>query len=134
MKQMIPGIRTLALVVLLAGPMTTLSATQPDPRARAKEKPIAVQVNNRNFLDMRIYVVSHGAAWRLGTVSSNTVDQFKLPRFVSSHHDTIRIVAVPIGQRAEASSQDLLANPGDRIVFHVEMDLALSNAMIIAGT
>jgi hypothetical protein len=95
---------------------------------------VVVQVENRNFLDVRVYAVSGSLVWRLGNVTGMTQAVFTLPEWMTGSGESVQMLAYPVGQRSVATSQALLVNPGDQIVFRIEQHLALSNALRRPGT
>ncbi len=87
---------------------------------------VTVKVENRNWLDMRIYAIVGGVAHRLGTVGSFRSEEFTLRKGWVGPSDVVRIVAVPIGSRAVNYAQEVLVVPGDYVEYRVENSLALS--------
>ena len=107
-------LRSLALVLLLAA--FTLSCGSGKPAARGSKK-TTLQVENRNFNDMTIYVIRESLRQRLGVVSGNTTRTFPLPDFIVAGGRTLRFQADPIGGRARPISQDITVFPGDTVFF-----------------
>ncbi len=87
---------------------------------------VTVKVENRNWLDMRIYAIVGGFAHRLGTVGSFRSEEFKLRKGWVGPSDMIRMVAVPIGSRAVNYAQEVLVVPGDFVEYRIEPSLGLS--------
>ena len=87
---------------------------------------VTVKVENRNWLDMRIYAIVGGFAHRLGTVGSFGSEEFTLRKGWIGPSDVIRMVAVPIGSRAVNYAQEVLVVPGDYVEYRIENSLALS--------
>jgi len=106
---------------------SVLHVARVDDSARAA---VRVQVDNHNFLDMRIYAESNGRRWRLGTVTAFTSETFELPRFVTLPNDEVVLVASPIGSRGVYVAQPVLVEPGDTVQFNVENQLVLSNVLV----
>ena len=97
--------------------------------AVAAEGAITVRVQNENFADMNVYVVSEGLATRLGTVTGLTSSTFTLdPSFAPSSE--LRIVATPIGGNGRASSGALVVQPGQTIDFRIASILRQSSASV----
>lgn len=123
----------LSLGVLMA-PAAALQAAQPDTvKTVANEDGVSIYVENRNFLDMRVYVVRHGTAYRVGTITSFTEQEFKLPRGLVGSTDDVQLVARPIGSRNGYVSQPVIFSKGDTLVFQIENSIGLSSAWVIAG-
>ena len=90
---------------------------------------VALTVQNQNFADMDVYVVSEGLATRLGMVMSNSTAQFTLdPSFFPTQE--LRIVATPIGGNGRASSGPLSVGPGQTISFTIAGVLRHSTATV----
>lgn len=90
---------------------------------------VTLAVNNNNFADVDVYVVSEGLATRLGTVTGNSKDTFRLdPSFFPA--GDLRIVATPIGGNGRASSGPLNVAGGQTIVFNIAPVLRQSSASI----
>lgn len=90
---------------------------------------VGLVVQNQNFYDMDIYVVSQGVATRVGDVNGNSTARFRLdPSFFPSNE--LRIVATPVGGNGRAFSGPLNVGPGQSIVFTVAPVLRQSSAVI----
>jgi hypothetical protein len=90
---------------------------------------VGLVVQNQNFYDMDVYVVSEGVATRVGDVTGNSTARFRLdPSFFPSNE--LRIVATPVGGNGRAFSGPLTVGPGQTIVFTVAPILRQSSASI----
>lgn len=89
---------------------------------------ITVDVNNENFYDMDVYVVSYGLATRLGTVTGNHEESFVLDPSVVSQD--LRIVAAPIGGNGRATTGPLVVAPGQTVTFKIAPLLRNSSTFI----
>jgi len=90
---------------------------------------VGLVVQNQNFYDMDLYVVSEGVATRVGDVSGNTTARFTLdPSFFPSSE--LRIIATPVGGNGRASSGPLNVAPGQTIMFTIAPVLRQSSASI----
>ncbi len=87
---------------------------------------VTVKVENRNWLDMRIYAIVGGFAHRLGTVGSFRSEEFTLRKGWVGPSEVVRMVAVPIGSRAVNYAQEVLVVPGDYVEYRIENSLGLS--------
>jgi hypothetical protein len=74
-----------------------------------------VRVENRNFYDMTIYVISSGSRVRLGTVTGNRTEVFIVPEYILTGPSTIRFLVDPIGGRRTPISQEMSVIPGEEI-------------------
>jgi hypothetical protein len=90
---------------------------------------VGLVVQNQNFYDMDLYVVSEGLATRIGDVSGNSTARFTLdPSFFPSSE--LRVIATPVGGNGRASSGPLNVAPGQTINFTIASVLRQSSASI----
>lgn len=90
---------------------------------------VGLVVQNQNFYDMDVYVVSEGVATRIGDVTGNSTARFRLdPSFFPSNE--LRVVATPVGGNGRAFSGPLNVAPGQTIVFTIASVLRQSSATI----
>lgn len=90
---------------------------------------VGLVVQNQNFYDMDVYVVSEGLATRIGDVGGNSSAHFTLdPSFFPSSE--FRIIATPVGGNGRASSGPLSVGPGQTINFTIAPVLRQSSATI----
>ncbi len=95
---------------------------------------ISVQVENGNWLDVRVYAVTESGAYdRLGTVTSFTTRTFQLPRWITAPTSQIQLVAVPIGSTRSYAAQPVLVSVGEVIEWKLTNNLALSSIWVRAG-
>ena len=79
---------------------------------------VGLVVQNQNYSDMDVYVVADGLATRLGTVTGNSKEQFRLdPSFFPTQE--LRVVATPIGGNGRATTGVLNVSPGQQIDFTI---------------
>jgi len=95
------------------------------PRA----EPIPVHVQNENFLDMNVFVVSSGVSRRLGLVTGNSAADFKIAWSIINGQ-SIALTATPIGGRGSAGSGSLSVAPGQMIDFKIGSVLRQSTATV----
>lgn len=90
---------------------------------------VGLVVQNQNFYDMDLYVVSEGLATRVGSVGGNSTATFTLdPSFLPS--SDLRVIATPVGGNGRASSGPLSVGPGQTINFTIAPVLRQSSATI----
>ena len=127
---------TYMLAPLLGLALAAASPTLADPAVMSNDvvdstrAAVRVQVDNHNSLDMRIYAVSNGRRWRLGTVTSFTSETFQLPSFLTLPTDEVLLVASPIGSRRVYVAHPVLVEPGDVVQFRVENQIVLSSVFV----
>ncbi len=64
-----------------------------------EEESILLRVDNRNWSEMRIYLVIHGDRRRLGSVSSQSREVFALDETAAVRGQSLNFEAVPLGDR-----------------------------------
>jgi hypothetical protein len=90
---------------------------------------VGLVVQNHNFYDMDLYVVSEGLATRVGDVTGNSTARFTLdPSFFPSNE--LRVIATPVGGNGRTSSGALSVAPGQTITFTIASVLRQSSAII----
>lgn len=90
---------------------------------------VGLVVQNQNFYDMDVYVVSEGLATRVGDVTGNSTGRFTLdPSFFPSNE--LRVIATPVGGNGRASSGALNVAPGQTISFTIAPVLRQSSATV----
>ena len=90
---------------------------------------VGLVVQNQNFYDVDVYVVSEGLATRVGDVTGNSTGRFALdPSFFPSNE--LRIIATPVGGNGRASSGALNVAPGQVITFTIAPVLRQSSAIV----
>ena len=112
--------RSLALVAL-SGAMvagcarsSTTSDSQAPATAQAQAK-TTLTVNNQNFLDFTIYLISGGQRIRLGDARGNSRTKLTIPSQYLFGLTTVQFLADPIGGRRTPVSQSINVSPGDEV-------------------
>jgi hypothetical protein len=99
-------------------------------KAVASDAPIKVKVRNNGWLDMRVYAVTRGNRWRLGTASTGQLMTVEIPRHLQADIVPLELVAYPIGGSGVATTEELLLSPGDQVDWVLENTLAFSSVSI----
>jgi hypothetical protein len=99
----------LALMVFLPSCSSTRQAG-----GEAESKTI-VRVENRNFLDMKVYILRGSERIRIGTVTGNSKQVFVIPEGLIVGVSTVRFFADPIGGSQTPVSQDISIQQGEDI-------------------
>lgn len=87
--------------------------------------PAHLQVENRSFADLRIYVVLNDASrFSLGTVSSFSTQRLTLPRSIIGGRN-IRLVAAPLAL-GEPTAVEVQVYEGDTLIWYLENNLLFS--------
>ena len=72
-------------------------------------------VNNQNFLDFTIYLISGGQRIRLGDARGNSRTKLTIPSQYLFGLTTVQFQADPIGGRRAPISQSINVSPGDEV-------------------
>lgn len=94
-------------VLLLCACATTRQAGNQD------DFKTAVRVENRNFLDMKIYILRGSERIRIGTVTGNSTQVFTIPEGLIIGSGLVRFLADPIGGTATPISQEISVRQGE---------------------
>src|SRR5262245_6621055 len=83
-------------------------------------------VENNNWQDMALYVIRSGTRVRVGTVSSFARARIPLSDAVIGSGE-IQLLADPIGSSRRFLSEPIIVQPGQRVQFRLENNLAVSS-------
>jgi hypothetical protein len=100
----------LALTLWIAGCSHAVNQGPPEPQPRA-----TLRVDNRNFLDMNVFVVRTGQRIRLGTVTGLSSQVFTIPPDVVRSSPQLQFELHPIGGRSNPRTETISVRPGDEI-------------------
>ena len=109
-----PQVRLLLVLVVLLATGACGSASR--RAGGAAEAQTTVRVENRNFLDMNVYVVRSGQRIRLGTVPGTSTRVFPIPSHMIFGGTQLQFLADPIGSRQTPISDTIVVNPGDEVM------------------
>jgi len=100
------------------------------PRSTFDSDPVTVRVENLAWSTMHVYVVA-GAQWEsLGQVGSQVSETFEVPSGILGSVKEIRLAADPVGRVEAFFSDPILIEPGDRVEWTLQNNLALSSVMV----
>lgn len=88
---------------------------------------IPVQIENQNFSDMNIYVVSSGQRWLLGQAGGLTKTTLTIRNLVRGD-GRVRLLAEPIGGAQPVATPTLVVPRGQSIFWTIGSDPATSTA------
>lgn len=74
-----------------------------------------VEVDNRDFLDMTIYVLDGAQRVRLGTASGHKTTMLTIPSYLIRGPEPLRFLCDPIGSSHAPVSDELVVHPGDTV-------------------
>ena len=86
----------------------------PDPQSET-----TVRVENRNFLDMNVYVLLNSQRIRLGMVAGLSTQAFTIPGYLVRSAGQLQFELHPIGGRANPRSESISVRPGDEVTLIV---------------
>jgi hypothetical protein len=84
-------------------------------QAGSMEPKTLVRVENRNFLDMKIYVLRGAERIRIGTVTGNSTQVLVIPQYLVVGAGLVRFLADPIGGNQTPISQEISVRPGQEV-------------------
>lgn len=100
----------LSLLVLACAGGSQGEAPAPD------RSPATIEVENRNFLDMTVYVVNGGVRQRLGVARGNSVATLPIPeRLIRGRATPLRFLCDPIGGEGLPVTEEIIVEPGDTV-------------------
>ena len=134
-RALVPSLAALLTAVVVATSACGGFGRQPgsaNPVMEREEEPqeISVQVRNNAWAAIHVYAIM-GAQWEsLGVVSSQNTADYTIPRGMIGGRGEIRLVADPIGSTEGYFSDPILVEPGDRVEWTLQNNLALSSVMV----
>jgi hypothetical protein len=117
----------IGLLLVVSGCGTAQPSTTPVPQKEASAG-FPVRVDNQNFSDMSIYVVSGGQHWLLGQAGGLTRTTLNIPSDVAPADGRVRLEADPIGSSPAVFTPVLIISPGQSIFWTIGSDPAFSTA------
>lgn len=103
----------IALFVLFTGCFS--KSEIPDEKATPGA---SVEVDNRDWPDVTIYIIKNGTKYRLGEVSGYSRRVFPIePHFLNA--PTLQFQADPVGSTAQPISQEIEVRPGEEVVLTI---------------
>ena len=90
---------------------------------------IAVEVDNHNWSDITIYLMTGGLPQRLGMVTALSNATFAFPSHRLNPGSGVRLRALPVAGRS-FTSEPILVQPGQAIFWTLENDLDTSSLSV----
>jgi hypothetical protein len=106
-------LRVAACAALLSGCASTPSPEDDGPRPR--EESAMLEVDNRAFQDMTVYVLDGGQRVRLGIAKGNGVTTLVIPRYLVQSGKSLQFLCDPIGGSRTPVSDEIMVEPGDHV-------------------
>jgi hypothetical protein len=109
--------RSLVYLVLVGATMACARSTSASSsQAPATAQPrTTLTVNNQNFLDFTIYLISGAQRIRLGDARGNSSTKLVIPSQYLFGLTSVQFLADPIGGRRTPISQTINITPGDAV-------------------
>lgn len=104
---------TMALATALAAEAACTRGGASAPRPRVARTVLVV--DNRSFVDMRIYVSNDGERMRIGYAPGLHVTTLTIPPTIITGARMLTFLADPMGGNATARSEQMYVNHGDTI-------------------
>jgi hypothetical protein len=123
----------LALVAGCGASRATPASPAPEQSASADDssttrQSIQVRIDNQNFSDMNVYLVSEGTHVLLGSAPGMSKTTLSLPSGSVSSQWRVRLVADPIGGASAIGTPTLLVAPGQNVYWTIGSDPSSSHA------
>lgn len=107
-------------LVALFATFTLLVACGRGQSVRRADAPRTIlEVDNRGFADMTVYVINAGQRIRLGTATGNSTTKLTIPPSVLTGARQLQFLADPIGGRRTAVSDQIYVSPGDQVTLTI---------------
>jgi hypothetical protein len=104
--------RPIPLLFLLAACSAGSSDDGPSP----DRGPATIEVDNRDFLDMTVYVVTGAQRQRLGVARGTAITSLTIPaRLIRGGASALSFVADPIGGQGLPVTEEIVVEPGDTV-------------------
>lgn len=87
---------------------------------------IDVQVENQNFSDMNVYLVTGGSRWLVGRVGGMTKATLTIPSALAPADQRVRLRAETIGGRGATTTPTLIVPPGQQVYWTIGSDPSMS--------
>src|SRR5438045_2652860 len=123
-----------SLLILAAGCAHSHPTANPSPQASASadssqnSRAIPVQVDNQNFNEMNVYLVSRGSRFLVGNVPGLTKMTLTLPGSLAPADHRVQLRAQPIGGGGAITTPTLIVAPGQQVFWNIGSDPATSTA------
>ena len=93
----------------------------------ANDEVTALYVQNDSWQEMRIYALTNGQRYPLGTIASTAKARLAIPVVILGGNRALRFMADPIGSRAVYTSQELYIPRGTSAEWIVRNNIRLSS-------
>ncbi len=120
-------LRPVLTAALVLGPGACAPGLGGGSAAPTPTSEVLFQVNNHNWSDVTVYLMSGGARTRLGMVTSMNQRIFKVPGGLLTTTADIRLLLDPIGSTRGYLTEPIMVSPGQTVEMNVENNLRLTS-------
>ena len=82
-----------------------------------------VSVENREFVDMSVFVLRNGQRLRLGIASGHSTTVLSIPNYLVKAGNEMQFLCDPIGAAQEEVSDRMTVFPGEQLVLLINMGM-----------
>lgn len=111
-------------------PACSLFPRRSDEDTAPSRSEISLQVDSHHWSDIVVYLMNGSQSQRLGTVASLSTIHVVLPYRQLATGGKVRLRAYPVGGGASFTSEDVLVQAGQGIIWTLESDLARSSMTV----
>lgn len=112
-----------------AGPACGFLSRDPAPAPSLRHSDVSVEIENHNWSDITIYLMTGGLPQRLGMVTAMSNGSFAFPSQRLNTGGSVRLRALPVAGTA-FTSEAILVQPGQAIMWRLENDLDISSLSV----
>ena len=123
------GVLGLALGCAASRPPTSPSPVPTTAAADSRGR-IPVRIDNQNYSDLDVYLLSRGTRLLLGSVTGLTKATLMLPTGSALTDGRVQLQADPLGAVAPIRTPQLLVSPGEQVYWTIGADRADSYASV----
>jgi hypothetical protein len=107
------------LLAIVAGCSRSNEGTQNGPLPSTPPR-TNLRVENRNFLDMTVYVLEGSRRVRLGTATGVSTTVLRIPDNLLFGTTSLRFQTDPIGGNASPATHEIAIRPGDEVILMIQ--------------
>lgn len=100
---------------------------QPVEAASDASEGFSLVLNNRNYLDVNVFILHDGQASRVVTVTGSSSTAVVVPGWMMGKGGSIRIAAEPIGDLSSYTTDILVVQMGQIVELNLESSITRSN-------
>jgi hypothetical protein len=123
--------RSIVFVALLASTMGCARSVQSAGTATAVQEVATARITNNGWLDVNVYASRSGMRLRLGTVTGQRTEVFRIPRSLIDAPG-LTILIDPIGSPQSYQTDLIPVGPGQQIDVVVQQRLAMSHYSVLS--